>query len=189
MLPTRTENIVKPSHHPQHDRVAAAAIAVLDQCAAFISDLDADAYTTPSPLQFGSTIGQHVRHELGHFAAAHRGGPAGLIDYDHRERDTVIDRARAAALAEMKRLRSWLASAGRQEGAPGVRVRVMLAGDGSFAELDSTLPREVFFAMHHAIHHHAIMGAIAAEQGLPVPAGFGKAPSTVNHEQRLAGSA
>ena len=42
--------------------------------------------------------------------------------------------------------------------------------------------------MHHAIHHHAVMGAIAMEQGLDIPAGFGKAPSTINHESNLAGA-
>lgn len=173
----------------QHDRVAAAAIAVLDQCASFIGDLDTAAYTTPSPLQFGSTIGQHVRHALDHFAAACHGGQAGLIDYDHRQRDTVIERDQDAALAEIHRLRDWLAASGRAGVSAPVRVRVMLAGDGAAADLDSSVHREVFFAMHHAIHHHAIMAAIAAEQGLPIPAGFGKAPSTLNHERSLTGSA
>ncbi len=174
--------IVNPGHG-----VAGAAIVVLDQCAKFIEQIDDEAYTTKSPLQFNATIGQHVRHALDHFAAACKGCACGLIDYDHRNRDTLIERDRAAAIAEIKRLRDWLASFDTTDEPQTLRVRVMLTGDGTCADLDTNPAREVFFAMHHAIHHHAIMGAIAMEQGLTLPEGFGKAPSTTNHESRLAG--
>lgn len=168
--------------------IAGAASAVLEQCADFIRRLDDEAYVTRSPLQFNATVGQHVRHALDHFAAACGGCQTGLIDYDHRERDTLIERDRSAAIAEIDRLRDWLASLGAGGEHRDIRVRVMLTGDGACAELETSLAREVFFAMHHAIHHHAVMGAIAVEQGLTLPAGFGKAPSTMNHESRLAGS-
>jgi len=63
-----------------------------------------------------------------------------------------------------------------------VRVRVMLCADGQHAELGSTLGRELAFAAHHAVHHHAMVAAIAAEFGLSAPDGFGRAPSTIHHE-------
>lgn len=178
---------MKPIANPCQG-VASAAIAVLDQCAGFIHQLDDEAYTTKSPLQFNATIGQHVRHALDHFAAACKGCECGMIDYDHRDRDTLIERDRAAAAREIERLRGWLVSFGRGRESTPLRVRVMLTGDGACAELETNPSREVFFAMHHAIHHHAIMGAIAMEQGLALPSGFGKAPSTMNHESRLAES-
>jgi hypothetical protein len=59
----------------------------------------------------------------------------------------------------------------------------MLSGDGHEAELESTLGRELVFATHHAIHHHAMMSAIASEFGIKVGPDFGKAPSTINHER------
>jgi hypothetical protein len=64
----------------------------------------------------------------------------------------------------------------------------MLSGEGDEAELTSTFAREVAFATHHAIHHNAMIAAIAASFGVTIPAGFGKAPSTVNHERTGAAS-
>jgi hypothetical protein len=59
----------------------------------------------------------------------------------------------------------------------------MLTSDGVDAELGSTLGRELAFATHHAVHHHAMLGAIAAELGVATPPEFGKAPSTIRHER------
>jgi hypothetical protein len=50
-------------------------------------------------------------------------------------------------------------------------------------ELVSTLGRELAFATHHAVHHQAMMKAIAFEFGVEVEECFGKAPATVNAER------
>ena len=44
------------------------------------------------------------------------------------------------------------------------------------------LGRELAFAAHHGVHHNAMINAICAELGVATPHGFGKAPSTINHE-------
>jgi len=64
-----------------------------------------------------------------------------------------------------------------------VIVRVMLTSDGQDTTLPSTFGRELAFAAHHAIHHHAMIKAIAEEFGIATPAEFGKAPSTLNFER------
>lgn len=140
----------------------------------------------------GSSIGQHVRHALDHFSAALRWLEGGaVIDYDRRARATPVETERASAIEEVESLLGALEGVGGCGGdavgdvggeSGGVMVRVMVASDGTMAELPSTLERELAFAAHHAIHHHAMVGAIAREFGLPVAAGFGKAPSTVEHE-------
>jgi len=164
---------------------SAASLAVLGQCAAFIASLPASAYCAPSGVLFGATIGQHVRHSLDHFAAALLTAPGEPIDYDHRERGTPIETDPAAAAGLIARLRDLLDALTPQDAARAVRVRIMLTSAGDEAELGSTLERELAFASHHAVHHHAMMAAIACELRYPIPDGFGKAPSTLNH-QRLA---
>ena len=162
----------------------ASAAALLEQCQSFISTIGVGAYTTPSPVMFNGTIGQHVRHALDHFSAALTALDGATIDYDHRERETAIERDPTAACRAIAEI------IGALDGAPSttperpVSIRVMISGDGDECELASTFAREIAFATHHAVHHHAMMAAIAHTLSVPVPAGFGKAPSTIDHERR-----
>lgn len=161
--------------------LAAAADAVLAQCAALLAEVSDTVYSTPSTTVQGGTIGKHLRHTLDHFAAAL--SPAGeTIDYDHRERDRPMETDRAAALAAVAGVRERLATFA--DSAAAVRVRVMVCADGACTELSSTRGRELAFATHHAVHHQAMMRTIAGEFGIDVFEGFGKAPSTQEHERR-----
>jgi hypothetical protein len=170
-------------HVPNVRSVGQAAIALLEQCAAFIESIPEAVYTADATTIRGGTIGKHVRHSLDHFAAA-LGGRAGAepVDYDHRARNVPMETERASALAAIRSMQSQIATLDDQSMCAGVRIRVMLASDGSEAVLPSTLVREIAFATHHAIHHNAMMKTIAAEFGLEVGEQFGKAPSTLNFE-------
>lgn len=171
----------KPVHTAAGAAVALQARAVLEQCAAFISGIDDRAYAAGSGVLKGGTIGKHVRHSVDHFAAIFAGLDADApIDYDHRHREVPMETQRAAALGAIQRLSGRLGEFGADQlGAP-VRVRVMLSGAGDEAELSSTLARELFFAAHHAIHHHAMIKAIAAEFACACGPEFGVAPSTIH---------
>lgn len=167
---------------------AAAAVCLLEQCAEFVGALDDTAYRHTSAAMMGGTIGKHVRHCLDHFAAvvaAARG--SGPIDYDHRRRDVPMETDRAEARRAIGALVCSLRSIDASASSIPVTVRVMLAADGAEAAVPSSLARELAFASHHAVHHHAMMKVIADELGVPCPAGFGKAPSTLNHERTSAG--
>lgn len=170
------QRIAAPAHE---NGAAAASIAVLEQCARFLRTLHAEVYQEPSPVLAGSTIGQHVRHALDHFAAILAPGERDVIDYDRRERDTIIERDPRAAEQVIDGFVRSLEGAGCA--AARVRVRVMLSSDGRESMLGSTIERELAFAMHHAIHHHAMIAAIARSLDLQVPDGFGIAPSTEHH--------
>lgn len=167
----------------------ASACAMLDQCQEFVDSVDQARYAAPSSRMMGSTIGQHLRHTLDHFAAALVALEDQVIDYDHRDRDTPIENDREAALDALAQVRTRLERVPEGTLASGVQIRVMLSAEGDEAQLASTLARELAFATHHGIHHCAMMVAIASEHALPVPEGFGKAPSTRNYESAGASSA
>jgi hypothetical protein len=66
-----------------------------------------------------------------------------------------------------------------------VAVQVMTS-PGTEVCLRSTIAREIAFATHHAVHHQAMMRAIAKElQAECLDASFGVAPSTIDHERRI----
>lgn len=164
--------------------VAAAASAILAQCSDFIRAIPASEYTRESRSLKGGTIGKHVRHSVDHFNAAIGClGNREPIDYDRRSRDVPMESSPAVALAAIDALRRRLESLDDRAIAGPVRIRVMLTGDGTEATLESSLGRELHFAFHHAVHHHAMLKAIAGEFGVSTPAEFGLAPSTINHER------
>lgn len=172
------------------DGVVRAAVALLDQCASFVAALPDPVFTADSSRIRGGTIGKHVRHILDHYDAILVGVEAeAVIDYDHRERDVPMEARRAAAVENITRARHQLMSLTPPQLDGPARIRVMLAADGSETELLSTVARELAFATHHAVHHHAMIRAIAEEHGVAPGAEFGKAPSTLNYEYRSGASA
>ena len=158
-----------------------AAQAVLDQCRHLVASVDDRTYAAPSSRMAGGTIGKHVRHSVDHFAAAL--GSREPFDYDRRQRDVPMETDRAAAERAISEAIDRLAALGPQDASRPVRVRVMLSGSGDEAVLDSTMGREIAFAAHHAVHHHAMIRSIVEEHGGALPASFGKAPSTIAHER------
>ncbi len=146
--------------------VVAAALRVLAECRSFITGLDGRSYSAPSQLLVGGTIGKHLRHTLDHFAGVTSALQDQTICYDHRTRDVPMETEPGAGLAEIHRLREVFGNADPRVWAATVRVRIMCSADGEEAEVCSTLARELAFATHHAIHHQAMMKAIAIEHGV-----------------------
>lgn len=181
----RSVVVVEPATPPETMAVAGAAALLLGECAGIIERVDDVAYQAASCTIRGGTIGKHIRHVLDHFRAALDGGSAGMcIDYDRRERDVPMETDRSLALVAIEELTGRIhAMDGAIIDGP-VRVRVMVASDGRAVELRSTMARELAFATHHAIHHHAMVRAIAAEFGHELPEELGRAPSTLHHERR-----
>lgn len=182
---TRDGSLIE--HKPADDlrRVASCAQALLAQSRTFVEHARG-CFTTPCASMMNGTIGAHLRHNLDHFAAAIGAfEDESPIDYDHRARGTPVESDPDAALAVIDTLRARLGDLASVGGADReVVVRMMISSGGDEAALRSTLARELAFAAHHAIHHHAMMAAIGIAHGLTIPQGFGKAPSTLNHEAR-----
>jgi hypothetical protein len=166
--------------------VCLAADAVLEQAAHYIDRVDSQQFVHVSQVVPGGTIGKHIRHILDHFRCAITTDCSEPIDYDHRRRGGDVENDRDAAKGEIATLRSLLGGLEFKDLSATVTTRVMLCGDGQTADLESTRAREIFFAMHHAIHHNAILKAIGLELGFECPDGFGTAPSTINFEQAEA---
>jgi hypothetical protein len=182
---TRDGSLIELKPADDLRRVASCADALLAQSRVFVEHARG-CFTTPCASMMNGTIGAHLRHNLDHFAAAIGAfDDASPIDYDHRARGTPVESDPDAAIGVIDALRARLAELpfdGAHE--REVVVRMMVTSGGDEAALRSTPARELAFAAHHAIHHHAMMAAIGIAHGLTIPQGFGKAPSTLNHESK-----
>jgi hypothetical protein len=167
---------VNPS--PLQDAVA----EVLRQGELLLNSLKDEDYTRTVPNVFGSTVGGHYRHCLDHFQSLLQGLDADEINYDHRERNPRIENDRSFALAETNRIRHANASIATPflDCPINVRTRVNYVGDAA-PLIGSTVGRELMYAVAHTIHHYALITVMCAMLKIPVPAGFGVAPSTLQY--------
>lgn len=125
------------------------------------------------------SLGAHVRHCLAHIDALLVGAGRGVIDYDNRKRGTVVETRRAAAFDAILEIEDRLRRLDASMLTRSVRVRTVIDADGTSMETMSSLGRELAFVLSHTVHHHALMGAMCATLGIPVPEGFGYAPATL----------
>lgn len=164
--------------------ILAAALEILDQGGELLGTLSDEAYTSKLAATYHASIGGHYRHCLDHFCSlvGARGGDQ--VNYDHRRRDPLIETDRFAALNETRRLREALTQWDAAELGQLVEVtcKTSYAAGGS-QTATASLGRELMYAVAHAVHHYALIGIIANLQGVPLPAGFGVAPSTIQHQQ------
>ena len=163
---------------PDEDVLVTDSARSLEEAIAVLGELPADEYSAESPV--GSTVGAHFRHVLDHYLCLLDGLDSGLIHYEGRRRDPIIETDREAALALASgvtaRLRALPASVLHRP----VRVRCM---GGELAEIhhgdhSSTAPRELHFVLLHAVHHYSFIAVELRRRGYSPDPDFGVAPAT-----------
>jgi hypothetical protein len=167
-----------------------SVIETLRQGEILIAEISDEDYVRKVAVAFNASIGGHYRHCLDHFRTLLDSAPTGGMNYDHRERGTLIEKDRFAALNATRDLRD-----GYEKVNPIFIPRLLMVtcktsystSGSQFSP--STVGREIMYAVAHAVHHYALIGVMAGVMGLPLPAGFGVAPSTLKHQAQIAQSA
>jgi len=174
---------------PRNDSRAliASAIETLQQGETFLSEISDETYTRKVSVAFNASIGGHYRHCLDHFRSVLDSAIAGDLNYDHRERGTLIECDRFAALNATRELREAFARL-----APicvtrpmNVTCKTSYATNGSQVS-PSTVGREIMYSVAHAVHHYALISIMLGIMGQPMPPEFGIAPSTLKHQAETA---
>jgi hypothetical protein len=164
-----------------------SAIEILTQGENLLSELEGDHYTIRVPAAFDASIGGHYRHCLDHFRSLLGAAHGGDLNYDHRERGTLIENDRFAALNATRELRSAFQALRAECLSRRFNVTCKTSYSGSGSQVaGSTVGREVMYAVAHAVHHYALIGIMGGLMGLKMPAGFGVAPSTLKHQNEVA---
>ncbi len=160
----------------------AAAAEVLRQGESLLHALDDEKYNRKLHPAFNSAVGGHYRHCLDHFQSLLDGLDADEVNYDHRKRDSRIENDRSFALSETHRILSACQSIPETFLGCPINVRSKVNYEIDAAPLiASTVGREFMYAVAHAIHHYALIAVMCGLMKMPVPAGFGVAPSTLKY--------
>lgn len=166
-----------------------ATEAVLSQGLEMLKGLSPESYGQALSIANGATIGGHYRHALEHFRQLLKGLDEGIVDYDARNRDVLLETDRDEAMRATKELVSYLKNLSVHGSEDPVEIKCGITyGEQDAGTASSTLGREIIFCISHAVHHYAIISLMLRSLGQPVAEGFGVAPSTVRHRLQIAGT-
>jgi len=167
-----------------------AVIEVLNQGEVLLGELENDDYVRRVPSAFNASIGGHYRHCLDHFRSLLDAAAKGDLNYDHRERGTMVESDRFAALNATRALREAYEklSGSRLDRTLQITCKTSYAASGSQVAT-STVGREIMYVVAHAVHHYALIGIMGGLIGVNLPVGFGVAPSTMKHQADFADAA
>jgi hypothetical protein len=160
-----------------------SAIEVLNQGEALLEQIDDDVYCRRVLVAFGASIGGHYRHCLDHFRSVLQSAESGDLNYDHRERGTLVETDRFAALNATRTLREGYERMAANFMHRPLEVTCKTSYSESGSQMStSTIGREIMYVVAHAVHHYALIGIMGGLMGLSLPPGFGVAPSTLKHQ-------
>ena len=178
------------THSPESQELIQAVLETLAQGEVLLAQLNDEDYTRKLPVAFNASIGGHYRHCLDHFRSLLDSATQGHLNYDLRERGTLIENDRFAALNATRELRD-----GFEHFDPvfllrplAVTCRTSYATPNSQVS-PSTVGREIMYSVAHAVHHYALIGIMGGLMRVKMPCGFGVAPSTLKHHPEAAKAA
>lgn len=148
-----------------------------------LHQLDDYAYTYASPLLSHSTIGHHIRHTIELLQCLHQGYEKGIIDYDSRKRDRLIETDKLYAAKALEHLLQVMPRPDRELLLEGCYD----TGENAVTRVVTTFNRELVYNIEHIIHHMALIKVALKEMQLDlVTEEFGVAYATVQYRKQCA---
>lgn len=160
-----------------------ACCNILAQLTDLIHQISEQDFTKPVATLGNSTIGQHLRHTLEFFICLEKGLEAGVINYDKRAHDKLIESDKFLALSTLNRIQEFVLSQSFD------RVLKLEAGydldKEEFVTIETNFSRELVYNIEHAVHHMAIMkiGIREVAPTITLPHDFGIAASTIRYQE------
>lgn len=153
---------------------------VFTQLSESLRQLSNDEYMQQCPVLFNATIGQHVRHIIELFGCLEKGYDDGLINYEKRKRDYIIESNKEVAIELLHRIPGNL-----------TRQNKNLMLETTFDELSderilisTNYFRELVYNLEHIVHHMALIRVgINEVSSVIVPEEFGVASSTIKYKR------
>lgn len=160
-----------------------ASHSILSQLAAVVDQIKEQDYQKPCPSLGNVSLGQHLRHTLEFFLCLESGCKVGVINYDKRAHDKIIEVDKFLALATINRIKDFIVNY-KNDFVLKLEVGYELDSEESI-EMDTNYFRELTYNIEHAVHHMAIMkiGINEVANYITLPAGFGIAASTIRYNE------
>jgi len=158
---------------------------ILSQLTDLVTQLDQHHFTMPVDSLSQSSVGQHLRHTLEFFFCFQHGYEQGVINYDKRSHDKLMETDKFLALSAMSKISEFISQLDDR----ALKLEVGYALDREdFVTLETTASRELVYNIEHAVHHMAIMkiGIREVAPYINLPNDFGIAASTIRHKETVS---
>jgi hypothetical protein len=160
-----------------------AVNTIFVQLAGSLGQLSPPQYSQSCKTLFSNTIGQHVRHIIELFQCLENGYESGIVNYEKRKRDTLIETDKEFASRLLLDIHRGLNK-------PNKTLTLEASYDehvtGSIA-IETNYYREVAYNLEHTIHHMALIRVGITEiSSIQLPDDFGVASSTIKYRKQCA---
>ena len=160
--------------------------AILNQLEDVVMQLSDEDFCKPSAALGNVTIGQHLRHTLEFFMCLQASFDKGVVNYDNRAHDKLIENDKCVALSAIQKIRDFIAN---QNSDQSLKLHVGYDHDSeNYITIETNYFRELTYNIEHAIHHMAIMkiGVREVASYIKLHSDFGVAVSTIRHRETVA---
>lgn len=152
----------------------------LNELVDLLGQLSNSEYSKPCAALSNATIGEHTRHIVEMFQCLLNNYEAGVVDYDKRERNIMIQTDTAFAINTIEAVRANLDKSNK-------KIELRQQVDGEQIAIESNYNRELLYNLEHCIHHQALIKvAIIQCEGVVIDENFGVARSTIEYRNSCA---
>lgn len=158
---------------------------VIRQLTDLLKQLSPSEYTKSLCVLNGSSIGQHTRHVVEFYQCLLSGKAHGVVDYDARERNLLLENDLNFTVEVLERIENSIISIKNPNETILLSVSYCTENQGF---IETNFMREMVYLVEHSIHHYALI-RIGLQQTFPdikIPKNFGIAYSTIRHHEMSA---
>lgn len=160
-----------------------ACLTILNQLTDVIHQMDEKDFCKPSETLSKSTVGQHLRHTVEFFICLEQGFEKGVVNYDKRQHDKLIESDKFIALAALEGIKEFVST---QHVDQPLKLEVGYDRNRDDCQtIDTNYQRELTYNIEHAVHHMAIMkiGIREVAPYVKLSSDFGIAVSTIRYKE------
>jgi hypothetical protein len=152
----------------------------LDELIELLKQMSDSDYSNSCAQLSNSSIGEHTRHIIEMFQCLENNYESGVVNYDKRQRDVLVETNTKFAINQIVFIKSSLEKENK-------KIELQQIIDGEEIRIDSNYFRELLYNLEHCIHHQALIKvAVLQSSTIFVDENFGVARSTIEYRKQCA---
>ncbi|MFV7235038.1 DinB family protein [Flavobacterium sp. ZB4R12] len=152
----------------------------LNELIDLLNQLSKKDYSNPCAELSNASIGEHTRHIIEMFQCLENQYDLGIVNYDKRERNVLIQNDANFAIQHILTIQNDLEKQNKN-------IELQQIIDGEEIRIQSNYYRELLYNLEHCIHHQALIKvAILQCENVIVDENFGVARSTIEYRNQCA---